>query len=83
MIEYVFLAAGAAGAAWLVRRKHLARTATGPVPGIPGMARRPAGEGRWRAGRVYAEGARPAGFRSAASPYRCPAAGPPGCGSPP
>ncbi|WP_404960332.1 hypothetical protein [Streptomyces sp. 147326] len=56
MIEYVFLAAGAAGVAWLLRRKHLARTATGPVPGIPGMARRPAGEGRWRAGRVYADG---------------------------
>lgn len=45
----------AAGAGWLLRRKHLARTAAGPVPGIPCMARQPAGEGRWRPGRVYAD----------------------------
>lgn len=51
----VVVVLAAAGAGWLLRRKHLARTATGPVPGIPGMARRPAGEGRWRAGRVYAD----------------------------
>ncbi|MCX5014159.1 hypothetical protein OG765_24700 [Streptomyces sp. NBC_00555] len=56
MIEMVVVVLAAAGAGWLLRRKHLARTATGPVPGIPGMARRPAGEGRWRAGRVYADG---------------------------
>ncbi|MBT2540447.1 hypothetical protein J7E99_06945 [Streptomyces sp. ISL-44] len=55
MIEMVVVVLAAAGAGWLLRRKHLARTATGPVPGIPGMARRPAGEGRWRAGRVYAD----------------------------
>lgn len=46
----------AAGAGWLLRRKHLRRTAAGPVPGIPGMARQPAGTGRWRPGRVHADG---------------------------
>lgn len=44
---------GAAGAGWLLRRKHRARTAAGPAPGIPCMARHPAGRGRWRPGRVY------------------------------
>ncbi|MFD9359998.1 hypothetical protein [Streptomyces sp. NPDC060031] len=47
--------AGAAGAGWLLRRKHRARVAAGPAAGIPCMARQPAGEGRWRVGRVYAE----------------------------
>ncbi|MEU9302866.1 hypothetical protein [Streptomyces sp. NPDC048269] len=56
MIEIVAAVLAAAGAGWLLRRKHLARTAAGPVPGIPGMARRPVGEGRWRPGRVYADG---------------------------
>ncbi|MFD6970781.1 hypothetical protein [Streptomyces sp. NPDC059979] len=55
MIEYVFLAGGIAGAGWLLRRKHRARAAAAPVPGIPGMARHPAGQGRWKPGRVYAE----------------------------
>ncbi|MFD3543888.1 hypothetical protein ACFWUQ_30905 [Streptomyces sp. NPDC058662] len=55
MIEIVVAVLAAAGAGWLLRRKHLARTASGPVPGIPGMARRPAGAGRWRPGRVYAD----------------------------
>ncbi|WP_329386123.1 hypothetical protein OG625_27010 [Streptomyces sp. NBC_01351] len=55
MIEYVVMAAGAAGVGWLMRRKHLSRVAAGPIPGIPGMARRPAGEGRWRSGRLYVD----------------------------
>ncbi|WKD34863.1 hypothetical protein [Streptomyces xanthophaeus] len=55
MIEIVGVVLGAVAAGWLLRRKHRARTAAGPVPGIPGMARIPAGEGRWRMGRVYAE----------------------------
>lgn len=55
VIEIVVVVLGAAGAGWLLRRKHLARVAAGPVAGIPGMARRPAGEGRWRAGRLYAD----------------------------
>ncbi|MFD6887954.1 hypothetical protein [Streptomyces sp. NPDC059957] len=55
MIEYVVLAGAAAGTAWLMRRKHLRRQAVAPVPGIPCMARRPAGTGRWRSGRVYAD----------------------------
>ncbi|MEV6957131.1 hypothetical protein [Streptomyces sp. NPDC051183] len=55
MIEFVLAASVAAGAGWLLRRKHRARVAAGPVAGIPCMARRPAGEGRWRIGRVYAE----------------------------
>lgn len=46
---------GVVGAGWLLRRKHRARVAAGPVPGIPCMVRIPAGEGRWRPGRVYAE----------------------------
>ncbi|MFB7467192.1 hypothetical protein ACFCZ1_27460 [Streptomyces sp. NPDC056224] len=53
MIEIVVVVL-AAGAGWLLRRKHRARIAAGPVSGIPGMAREPAGEGRWRMGRVYA-----------------------------
>ncbi|MFD3700294.1 hypothetical protein ACFWUZ_29915 [Streptomyces sp. NPDC058646] len=53
MIEIVVAVLAAAGAGWLLRRKHLRRTAAGPVPGIPGMAR--TGRGRWRPGRVYAE----------------------------
>ncbi|AQT72289.1 hypothetical protein [Streptomyces sp. fd1-xmd] len=55
MIEYVVLAGGVVGVGWLVRRKHRARVATAPVPGIPGMARQPAGAGRWRPGRLYAD----------------------------
>ncbi|MEU9237773.1 hypothetical protein [Streptomyces subrutilus] len=55
MIEIVVVVLAAAGAGWLLRRKHLARTAAGPVPGIPCMARQPAGQGRWRPGRVYAD----------------------------
>lgn len=55
MIEYVVLAGAAAGTAWLMRRKHRSRQAGAPVPGIPCMARRPAGSGRWRSGRVYAD----------------------------
>ncbi|WP_330334081.1 hypothetical protein OHS33_32990 [Streptomyces sp. NBC_00536] len=56
MIEFVFIALAAGGAGWLVRRRHLQRVTaasdTAPV-GIPGMARLPAGHGRWRMGRVY------------------------------
>lgn len=55
MIEIVVVVLGAAGAGWLLRRKHLRRAAAGPVPGIPCMARQPAGAGRWRPGRVYAD----------------------------
>ncbi|MET9856478.1 hypothetical protein ABZY57_26490 [Streptomyces sp. NPDC006450] len=55
MIEYVALAGAAAATGWLVRRKHLRRQAAPPVPGIPCMARQPAGTGRWRSGRVYAD----------------------------
>ncbi|MFD5147153.1 hypothetical protein [Streptomyces sp. NPDC058401] len=55
MIEYVFFAGAAAGTGWLMRRKHRRRQAGAPVPGIPCMARRPAGSGRWRSGRVYAD----------------------------
>lgn len=51
----MFFAGAAAGAGWLLRRKHLQRRATAPVPGIPCMARHPAGAGRWRSGRVYAD----------------------------
>ncbi|MFD4134786.1 hypothetical protein [Streptomyces goshikiensis] len=54
MIEFVFLAALAAATGWLIRRKHRERTAAGRTQGIPGMARNPAGAGRWRAGRVCA-----------------------------
>ncbi|MEU6212508.1 hypothetical protein ABZ891_21725 [Streptomyces sp. NPDC047023] len=56
MIEIVVAALVVAGAGWLVRRKHRERLGAEPVPGIPGMARRPAGEGRWRPGRLYADG---------------------------
>ncbi|MFJ7204008.1 hypothetical protein ACIQWR_10805 [Streptomyces sp. NPDC098789] len=55
MIEFAFFAIVAGGAGWLLRRKHLQRVAAGPdtAPvGIPGMARLPAGRGRWRMGRV-------------------------------
>ncbi|MGW6574872.1 hypothetical protein ACWGAN_22290 [Streptomyces sp. NPDC054945] len=55
MIEIVVGVLAAVGAGWLLRRKHRARTAVGPVPGIPCMVRIPAGEGRWRAGRVYGD----------------------------
>ncbi|MGW3328198.1 hypothetical protein [Streptomyces virginiae] len=55
MIEIVVAVLGAVGAGWLLRRKHRARTAAGPVPGIPCMVRLPAGEGRWRPGRVYGD----------------------------
>ncbi|WP_405493363.1 hypothetical protein [Streptomyces sp. NBC_00096] len=55
MIEFAFLAVGAAAIGWLVRRKHRERQAGGPVPGIPCMAREPAGRGRWRSGRVYGD----------------------------
>ncbi|MCX4778070.1 hypothetical protein [Streptomyces sp. NBC_01264] len=54
MIEFVFLAAVAAATGWLMRRKHRRRQAAGSPAGIPCMARRAAGTGRWRSGRVYA-----------------------------
>ncbi|MGW7318911.1 hypothetical protein [Streptomyces sp. NPDC054865] len=54
MIEFVVLAAVAAGTGWLVRRKHRTRRAAAEPAGIPCMARHPAGEGRWRMGRVHA-----------------------------
>ncbi|MCJ1677561.1 hypothetical protein MTF65_09475 [Streptomyces sp. APSN-46.1] len=55
-VAVMAVAVAAAGAGWLLRRKHRRRVPTPPpVPGIPGMARRPAGEGRWRIGRVYVE----------------------------
>ncbi|MFD7555408.1 MULTISPECIES: hypothetical protein [unclassified Streptomyces] len=56
MIEYVVMAGVAAGTGWLLRRKHRQRVAAGNVAGIPGMARQPAGEGRWRMGRLYVDG---------------------------
>ncbi|MET9607098.1 hypothetical protein ABZZ17_18770 [Streptomyces sp. NPDC006512] len=56
MIEFLVLAVVAAGTGWLVRRKHRERQAAGSPDGIPCMARYPAGEGRWRSGRVYAGG---------------------------
>ncbi|MFJ3514665.1 MULTISPECIES: hypothetical protein [unclassified Streptomyces] len=55
MIEIVVVVLAAAGAGWLLRRKHRERTAAGPVPGIPCMVRIPAGQGRWRPGRVHGE----------------------------
>ncbi|UQX00965.1 hypothetical protein [Streptomyces sp. RerS4] len=55
MIEFLCLAAAATGVGWLVRRRHRQRQAAGPPAGIPGMARRPAGTGRWRAGTLYAD----------------------------
>lgn len=54
MIELAAILAGAAGAGWLLRRAHLRRVAAGPAAGIPCMARTPAGQGRWRVGRVFA-----------------------------
>ncbi|MFB9587783.1 hypothetical protein [Streptomyces racemochromogenes] len=56
MIEFLFLALAAAGLGWLLRRKHRRRVAAGSPAGIPGMARTPAGGGRWRSGRLYADG---------------------------
>ncbi|MFJ6484894.1 MULTISPECIES: hypothetical protein [unclassified Streptomyces] len=55
MIEIVGVVAGGVVAGWLLRRKHRARVAAGPAAGIPCMGRTPAGEGRWRVGRVYAD----------------------------
>ncbi|MEU8778607.1 hypothetical protein [Streptomyces sp. NPDC048606] len=55
MIEFLCLAALAAATGWLVRRKQRQRVAAGPPAGIPGMARRPAGEGRWRAGTLHGD----------------------------
>ncbi|MET9699752.1 hypothetical protein ABZY31_22905 [Streptomyces sp. NPDC006529] len=55
MIEFVCVLLVAGGAGWLVRRRLRRRAAAGPdaAPlGIPGMARLPAGQGRWRMGRV-------------------------------
>ncbi|MBT2479804.1 hypothetical protein [Streptomyces sp. ISL-94] len=72
MIEYVFLAGGAAGIGWLVRRKHRARGAAVPVPGIPGMARRPAGEGRWRPGRLYEDQGAPRWIPQRGAPVALP-----------
>ncbi|KOU14977.1 hypothetical protein [Streptomyces sp. WM6368] len=54
MIEIVVVGLGVVGAGWLLRHWHRQRLA-GAVPGIPCMARVPAGEGRWRAGRLSAE----------------------------
>ncbi|MBT2403567.1 MULTISPECIES: hypothetical protein [unclassified Streptomyces] len=54
MIEFAVLALGAVGAGWLLRRRHRRRMAAGPVAGIPGMARLPAGAGRWRPGLLHA-----------------------------
>lgn len=56
VIEFAVLALAAAGAGWLVHRKHRSRVAAGKAPGIPCMARTPAGRGRWRMGRVYVDG---------------------------
>ncbi|MFD9573456.1 hypothetical protein ACFWBI_26875 [Streptomyces sp. NPDC059982] len=55
VIEFLLFALVAAAAGWLVRRKHHRRRAAGPPEGIPSMARRPAGAGRWHSGRVYAD----------------------------
>ncbi|WP_411105821.1 hypothetical protein [Streptomyces sp. cmx-4-9] len=58
MIEIVGVVLAAAGAGWLLRRRHRQRTAAGPPAGLPCMVRVPAGRGRWRPGRVHAgEGA--------------------------
>ncbi|MFE2252070.1 hypothetical protein ACFXC2_35885, partial [Streptomyces lavendulae] len=59
MIEFLLFGLVAAAAGLLLRRKHRRRQAAGPPAGIPCMARRPAGEGRWRPGRVHADGAGP------------------------
>ncbi|MFF3858085.1 hypothetical protein [Streptomyces sp. NPDC002209] len=53
MIEFLALAAAAAGVGWLFRRRHRQRVAAGSPDGIPCMARHPAGAGRWRTGRVF------------------------------
>lgn len=55
VIEFLFFALAAAGLGWLLRRKQRQRTAAGSPAGIPGMARTPAGGGRWRSGRLYAD----------------------------
>ncbi|MFD8979050.1 hypothetical protein [Streptomyces sp. NPDC059564] len=55
MIEFLLFALAAAGAGWLLRRKHRQRQEGGSPAGIPCMARRPAGEGRWRTGRVHVD----------------------------
>lgn len=55
VIEFLFFALAAAGLGWLLRRKHRQRIEAGSPAGIPGMARTPAGEGRWRSGRLYAD----------------------------
>lgn len=59
VIEFLLFGLVAAAAGLLLRRKHRQRQAAGPPAGIPCMARRPAGEGRWRPGRVHADGAGP------------------------
>jgi hypothetical protein len=46
--------AGAVAAGWFLRRHRARRPAAGPAAGIPCMVRLPAGQGRWRSGRVYA-----------------------------
>lgn len=55
VIEFLLFALVAAGTGWLLRRKHHQRREAGSPAGIPCMARRPAGGGRWRTGRVYAD----------------------------
>ncbi|WP_405980876.1 hypothetical protein [Streptomyces sp. NBC_00158] len=55
MIEFLFLALAAAGLGWLLRRKQRQRAEAGSPAGIPGMARNPAGAGRWRSGRLYGD----------------------------
>lgn len=55
VIEFLFLALAAGGFGWLLRRKHRQRIEAGSPAGIPGMARNPAGAGRWRSGRLYAD----------------------------
>ncbi|MFG2622357.1 hypothetical protein ACGFXC_32525 [Streptomyces sp. NPDC048507] len=59
MIELLLFVPVAAVAGWLLRREHRRRLAAGPPAGIPSMARRPAGAGRWRVGRVYGDGDAP------------------------
>ncbi|MFF5803356.1 hypothetical protein [Streptomyces sp. NPDC012746] len=54
ILTAVVALAGAAAAGWFLRRARARRAAAGPAAGIPCMARRPAGEGRWRPGRVHA-----------------------------
>lgn len=52
MFGFLFLAVLAALTGRLVRRLQRRRAAAGSPTGVPCMARRPAGRGRWRAGRV-------------------------------